>query len=268
MPATEVAPAGNAHAVCSVWWATPEDHAGLHRLLDDAERRRALRLASREDRVRYVTAHALVRLLLAARTGVPAADLRFDRTCHLCGGGHGKPRLVDARPGAAARPEGAARPVAFNLAHAGDRIVVAVADDHGLEIGVDVEPIPAPGAPVMATGGDGILTTTELATFREMPPNQRCRALATWWTRKEATLKATGDGLAIAPSAIAVTDPHERPRLTGGWGTARTGLRDDRYPVALHDLDAGPGYVGCVAAVGATSLEVTEHDAGPLVGAG
>ena len=235
-------------------------------LLDDTERRKLARLVRSEDRERYVTAHALVRLLLSARTGVPAATLQLDRTCDRCGGGHGKPRL----PGGAGAP---CAPVAFNLAHAGNRIVAAVADGPGLDVGVDVERIPAPGAPVL-DGSAALLTDDEVAVYRRLSPARRGRALAVWWTRKEAVLKATGDGLAVDPSTIEVTAPHVAPALLRGPSgddhheppeRARPDAPGHRPPIALRDLDAGPGYVGSVAVLGATSLEVTEHDAGPLL---
>jgi 4'-phosphopantetheinyl transferase len=261
--------AGGSRVACSVWWATPAATPALNGLLDTTERRRAMRLAGRGDRERYVTAHALVRLLLAARTGVPAADLRFDRTCRHCAGDHGKPRLVDAPTGSSTGP------VSFNLAHSGARIVVALVDGPDLEVGVDVERIPGPDDPAVATGADAILSATELAAFRRLKPAQRRRALAVWWTRKEAVLKATGDGLAVPPSTVEVTPPSAPPALAHRPppGDDRDPLLGAPYPgrpfagspLILGDLDPGAGYVGCVAALGATSLEVIEHDAGPLL---
>jgi 4'-phosphopantetheinyl transferase len=270
-PSRPTAGGGPGHVACSVWWATPTATAPLTGLLDTTERRRAIRLAGRGDRERYVTAHALVRLLLAARTGVPAADLRFDRTCRHCAGDHGKPRLVDART------ESSTGPVAFNLAHAGDRIVVALVDGPDLEVGIDVERIPGPDDPAVASGAATILSATELAAFRHLEPAQRGRALAVWWTRKEAVLKATGDGLAVPPSTVEVTPPFAPPALAHRpppgddrgplLGAPHPGRTLAGYPPVLGDLEPGAGYVGCVAALGATSIEVIEHDAGPLLSA-
>jgi 4'-phosphopantetheinyl transferase len=265
---------GTGHPSCSVWWATPREDPALADLLDDVERRRAARLARTADRWRYVTAHALVRLLLAARTGVPAAELRFERTCRRCGSTHhGKPRLANDLAGEAG-------PVPFSLARAGDRLAVAVSDQPGLEVGVDVERVPDPGDAVLAAVPE-VLTTTELATYRRLDGARRGHALAVWWARKEAVLKAVGHGLAVAPSTIAVTSPDEAPAVTrwsapvvGGIGLAggvRVSAVRDRavHPrVSMHDLEAAHGYVGCVAAVGALSLGVAERDASPLLGPG
>jgi 4'-phosphopantetheinyl transferase len=257
------------HASCSVWWATPREDAALADLLDDGEQRRAARLARTTDRWRYVTAHALVRLLLAARTGVPATELRFDRTCRRCGSAHhGKPRLADDLAVAAG-------PVPFSLARAGDHIAVAVSDQPGLEVGVDVERVPNRGDAVLAAAPE-VLTTTELATYRRLDGAWRGHALAVWWARKESVLKALGHGLAVAPSTIAVTAPDEAPAVTR-WlaptGDARVpAVRDRSVPprprVAMRDLEAAHGYVGCVAGVGVPSLGVAEFDAAPLLGTG
>lgn len=256
------------HATCVVWWATPIHAPDLIGFLDDTERRSAARLARTADRVRYVTAHALVRLLLADRTGEPAAQLRFDRTCRRCGGDHGKPRLAQARPGGRVA-------VSFNLAYAGDRIVVAVADgDH--DAGVDVERVPGPHAGVLGTADAGVLTARERSALQQLPSAGRCHALAVWWTRKEAVLKASGDGLAVPPSTVEVTPPDAAPAVTG-WVvtdlrhrasvvTSRGPAAWHRPPMALHDLDAGPGYVGCVAVCGAHTVDVIERDAGTLLG--
>lgn len=262
---------GPEHATCSVWWATPATSPALTAVLDPTERQQLTRIARVEDRARYVTAHAVVRLLLAERTGVPAADLRFERNCRRCGGGHGKPQLVDAERSARSRP------VAFNLAHAGDRIVVAIGDDHGVEVGVDVEAIPDQDDPVLAGAAHGLLTTSELAAYRGQAIGRRGHDFTRWWTRKESVLKATGEGLTVPLSAVEVTAPDAAPALVRRpppeeVGGSAPGASDAMWrlrmsPVSLHDLDAGPGYVGCVALLGASSVGVIERDADPLLGA-
>lgn len=259
------------HATCSVWWATPTTSPALTGVLDSTERQKLARLVRVEDRARYLTAHALVRLLLADRTGTPAADLRFERTCRRCGGDHGKPQFVAA--------DGCARsvPVGFNLAHAGDRVVVAVADDHGVEVGVDVEAIPGRDDAVLAGAGPGLLTASERAVYRGQAVDRRGYAFARWWTRKESLLKATGEGLTVPLSAVEVTAPDAPPALVRRpppeeAGGSAPGASDAMWrlrmsPVTLHDLEAGPGYVGCVSLLGASSVGVIERDADPLLGA-
>jgi 4'-phosphopantetheinyl transferase len=262
--------AGRSEATCSVWWATPTTSLALSALLDPTEHQKLARMAREEDRARYLTAHALVRLLLADRTGEPPGDLRFERTCRRCGGNHGKPRLADAQRSSRSDP------VAFNLAHAGDRVAVVVADDHGVEVGIDVEAIPDRDDPVLVGAVPDLLTLPELAAYRRQTAGRRGYALARSWTRKEAVLKSTGEGLTVAPSTVEVTAPDAAPALVrrpppegdesvSGASDAVWRLRG--MSVALHDLDAAPGYVGCVALLGASSVGVTERDADPLLGA-
>ncbi len=241
-------PDGRRSAACDVWWATPSDRTDLMQRLDDTEQRRAGRLRHAGDRHRFVTARSLLRLVLAERTGTPPSELRFDTTCLRCGRDHGKPRLIGHR--------GA---VSFSIAHAGRRVVVAVAD--GAAVGVDVEGIGARDGAELTAISDSILTPTELADYRRIAPSDRGRALAVWWTRKEAVLKATGDGLTVPMLEVAVTAPDEpaalrSPRGDGGGAAAM---------VTMRDLDPGERSVACLAAIDVSSLSVVERDGDELL---
>ena len=256
----EAAGAGRQGASCDVWWSVPTCDAGLLDLLDEAERHRAVRLACQKDRDRYVTAHALVRLLLAERSGEAPAQLRFDRTCRRCGApDHGKPRLIGPA-------------VPFSLAHAGDRVVVAVVGEPAaqLEVGVDVEQVVGPAdVPAMLTRD--VLTPAELAAYERLGEHERGHALAVWWTRKESVLKATGDGLAVPPAGVEVTPPWSPPALVRPVPrpASSRGRRRANVPVpaavALHELDAGADHVGCLAMLGVQTVWVSERDAGLLL---
>lgn len=85
-------------------------------VLDSAERARAGRLASPADAARYVRAHVAARELLAARTGVRPADVRWEV------GQHGKPGPVVGQR--------------WNLSRSGDHALVALAET---DVGVDVQ---------------------------------------------------------------------------------------------------------------------------------
>src|SRR6266545_3011680 len=83
-----------------VWWARPGDAApSLVDLLDDVERLRLARIVQDADRDRYLVAHALARLTVAAALAVDPGQVEFDRACIRCGAAHGKPRVRrPARP--------------------------------------------------------------------------------------------------------------------------------------------------------------------------
>lgn len=243
-------------AAAAVWWATTADRPGLGAVLDSTERTRLSTFRRAGDRDRYLTAHALVRLLLAPLVGSAPTALRFAASCPLCGQhGHGKPRLVDVGANST--------DVSFSLAHSGDRVVVAVAG--GGPVGVDVEQLVSRGPDQLDLLSRELLSSTEHMTYRALPVETRSDALTTWWTRKEAVVKATGHGLGIPPADISVTAP-DQPAGLVGWPTGRLRAVAGVGTVAvLRDLRAPSGYAGCVAVMDARSLEVTEHDADPLL---
>ncbi len=148
--------------------------------LSAAEHARAARFVFERDRRRYLAAHAGLRQLLAARTGVPAAALVFDE------GPFGKPSL--AHPSRCA----------FNMSHSEDVAVVALADADVGEIGVDVEMLRAMSdVSALARQNFSAAENDELSATAAQ---DQSLAFLLGWTRKEACLKAIGSGLSIAPN--------------------------------------------------------------------
>jgi 4'-phosphopantetheinyl transferase len=172
-------------------------------LLAPDELARMRRFAREEDRLRYLTAWSLVRQTLADLTGQRPQDLRFARTCTLCGhASHGKPRLVDSS-------------WEFSLSHAGDRVLLAVAENR--PVGVDVERADA-----------AIDNVAHLVLHPDDPPVTG-PDLVRIWVRKEAIAKVTGHGLA-------------RPMTSFPASPAPPGL-------TVHDLPDDDGYVAALATV-------------------
>jgi 4'-phosphopantetheinyl transferase len=182
--------------------------------LDDGELARAARLHRPHDRARFVTRHALLREVVGETTGVPPRDVRLAARCTTCGGAHGKPYV---------QGEGAPK---VSVSSSGD--LAAVALTTAGEVGVDVESVAAvarrPVADALAPG--------EAAAS--------ARALAVTWVRKEAVLKATGDGLVVPPSDLVVSAADQPARLLVWRGRPLPAVR-------LLDLRLPDGYVGCVA---------------------
>ena len=229
---------------CQVWWASSAvGRAELLALLDASERGRWSRFRRDQDRARYLAAHALARIVLAGHLGVAATELGLSSVCRHCGGtDHGKPRLA------------AGGGIEFSLSHSGGRVVLAVA--RGAAVGVDVERLDArrniPGLI------PAVLSAAEQPVVAALPEAARAAAVLRYWARKEALLKATGDGLAVAPAAITVTPPDAPPALVA-WAAA---------PLEAHlfDLTPGPGHVASLAVLG-PRLAVVEHDADGLLAA-
>src|SRR5687768_4340971 len=145
-------------------------------LLSDDERRRAERFVFERDRRRYTVARARLRQLLGERLGAAPESLR------LAYGRHGKPAL-------ARRP--AQRDLRFNVSHCGE--VAAYAFTEGREVGVDVEEVRLlPDADEVAMR---FFSQRERAAYLRLPASERPQGFFNCWTRKEAFVKAVGDGL-------------------------------------------------------------------------
>jgi 4'-phosphopantetheinyl transferase len=168
--------------VVGVWWATPVGpDPALFALLDDVEQARYDRLRRPADRDRYLTAHALARLVLGRTLGRHPGALRLHAECRQCGGPHGKPRLASAE-------------LELSLTHAGNRVGVAVAS---VPVGIDVEDLAQ--TRVDEALAAQVLPAADVERWLALPPERRAAALLRAWTRGEAVVKALGVGLEVDP---------------------------------------------------------------------
>ncbi len=175
-------------------WRVPLDQppdivARLWQTLAADERARAERFAFTPLRQRFIVARGALRDLLSRYTGEAP-----DRVA-LTYGAQGKPALV-ARAGRA--------DLHFNLSHSESLAVYAVTRAHA--VGVDVEHV----RPI--TDRDQIaqrfFAAREVAALRALPPERQLAGFFACWTRKEAYIKARGEGLALPLSQFAVAvDP-------------------------------------------------------------
>lgn len=228
-----------------MWWASLADARPEHvRLLDTDERGRRDRYLRDEDRDRFTIGVALTRLILSAALGLAPERVLLDRTCRDCGGPHGAPRL-----GTGTGPY-------VSVSHSGDRIAVAVSPDGPL--GVDVE---ATGKPLTEDLGRHVLTAAEQAELVRLPEPDRTGGLLAYWTRKEAVLKATGDGLRVPMTELTVSGPTAEPRLLA-W-PARPGLPER---ITLRLLEPGPGHIACLALVDQSHATLRQERAAALLG--
>src|SRR5262249_7275622 len=95
----------------------------------------------------------------------------------------------------------------FNMTHSGDLAVIAFTVHR--EIGVDVEQI-RPLADMQQIA-NRFFCTEEATEIMSAPQTERERAFFLCWTRKEAYIKATGDGLSAPLGSFRVTVQHDRP---------------------------------------------------------
>jgi 4'-phosphopantetheinyl transferase len=195
----------------------------LESLLSHDEHERALRFRFDTDRARYVVGRGVLRLLLGRYSGLDAACIGLEY------GRHQKPALAEGE-----------RPF-FNLAHAGT--IVLYVFSSCFPVGVDVE-LMQPELP-----GEGIaehfFSPLEVATLRSLPEQQRAGAFLACWTRKEAFVKARGDGLTLALDSFDVTLAPDEPAavLRTGWSA------DEHLRWKLLDLsDPASAQVAALAA--------------------
>jgi len=196
-----------------------EGLAARSALLSDGERQRAGRFRFERDRRRYIVARARLRELLAERIG------RNARAVQLVYGRNGKPAL--------ARPE-----LYFNVSHCEELAVFAFARSG--EIGVDVEAVRPLGDADELAGR--LFSPDENQVYAALARSERLLGFFNCWTRKEAFVKAHGEGLSMPLDRFAVTlAPGEAPKVLqisgvpgdGGW--------------RLHSFVPAAGYVAAVA---------------------
>jgi 4'-phosphopantetheinyl transferase len=212
----------------------PETLAGL---LTPDERARAGRFRFERDRSRYVVGRGLLRVLLSRYTGAEPAELRFTY------GRYDKPRLGGDGPW-------------FNVTHSGP--VALFAFSSTAEVGIDVE---RDGADLTRDLiAERFFSPAEVEALRSLPQPLQPHAFLAGWTRKEAFLKARGDGLSLALDSFDVAlAPGQTVEVL------RTAWSDDE-PAQWSLIDVSDPELGYIAAVaGRTRWSVTRHGVAAIV---
>jgi 4'-phosphopantetheinyl transferase len=208
---------------CHVWAVTLDALDDGHlRWLSSDEHARVARFRFDRDRRQHLASRALARAALSRYTGVDPAAWVFTT------GPHGKPQIEGPIVGAPA----------FNVAHAGELVVCAVA---GVDVGVDVEGLDIPDA--LALAGTAC-SPGERALLESLPPGERSAHFAALFTIKEAYLKARGVGMSIALDRIGVAlDPDRLTTIPdddpGRWQITRLALPGYQIATALAGSNIG-----------------------------
>jgi len=205
---------------------TPRGLLGGSETLSPDELVRARRYRLERDRRRFIAARVGLRHLLARYLGMDPASVRF------VSGEHGKPQLASA----------ASSWLRFSASHSESLAVFAVGRDR--EIGVDIERVREDVD--MEPVARRVLSIGERADVDELPPDARRRAFYRSWVRKEAVLKALGDGLAVEPHELDVTEDHVELLTRDGLAS----LPAQSTTWSLHDVDLSPGYFAALAIKG------------------
>lgn len=198
----------------------------LRSILSQEEIQRADRFRSPLHAGRFVAGRGTLRCLIASCLGENPRTLPLKTT------ERGKPFL--------ALQDCAGEPLHFNLAHAGPLALYAVT--RCAPVGIDVE------ARTRVRGMDQlaqrVFSSEEQGGLHALPPDLREEGFLLGWTRKEALLKATGQGIGGDLRSFDVSlDPGEPARLLH-WPTP------DGAGWTLTHLEPGRGYVGALAVLG------------------
>lgn len=201
--------------------------AMMENILDRFEKERAGRFIGSAEKKRFIDAHVAGRLILSRYLGLPPEDICYWH------GPHGKPEIDGPNPDG----------IAFNLSHSGSMVLLAVASHR--KIGVDVEKI-----------RDGIsflniarryFSPQDYSRISTLSPNKLAAEFFRVWTRKEACLKASGQGW--APSRATITESSVLPVI---------------------DIVPAPGYAGALAVDGGrvkiVTMETTLAEIAPDTG--
>ncbi|QDU59367.1 4'-phosphopantetheinyl transferase psf-1 [Planctomycetes bacterium Pan216] len=140
----------------------------------------------------FTRCRVALRHLLGQYLSVSPSDVRFEYA-------------VSRKPGLTGNSS-----LHFNLSHSGDFALIAVA--RVAPVGVDIERVRALTAQEMLE--NRIFSAAELDQLRRLPETQRRDGFFAGWTRKEALLKAHGDGLRTPLTSVEVClDPRRDPKI-------------------------------------------------------
>ncbi|MBU2581444.1 MAG: 4'-phosphopantetheinyl transferase superfamily protein [Alphaproteobacteria bacterium] len=124
----------------------------------------------------------------------------------------------------------------FNLTHSGE--VAAIAVCRTAEVGIDVEQV----RPVSEGLARRYFSSAETEGIADLPEAQRLAAFFRCWTRKEAFVKATGEGIRRGLHSFTVSvAPDEAARVLSIDGDNEAGRA-----YCLENFEAGEGYAGAV----------------------
>ncbi|MBW4698395.1 MAG: 4'-phosphopantetheinyl transferase superfamily protein [Aphanocapsa lilacina HA4352-LM1] len=199
----------------------------LTRVLSADETARARRYVFARDRDIFIARRAVLRMLLGRYLAVPPEGLVFRY------GPHGKPALQQSRYG---------QPIEFNLSYSHGLALFAFSADG--PVGIDVEyrrPVPT-----MEDIARHFFSRCEYAEIASAAPNLRQTIFFNAWTRKEAFLKATGEGLTGLEGVEVSCLPGEAARLF------KTGTDPSTHsPWVLREIHPAAGFTAALAYRGA-----------------
>lgn len=200
----------------------------LRQILSADEQARARRSYFEKDRKHFIVARGLLRIILSRYLDMEPSQL------HFCYNPNGKPSL-----GITSDEE----TLNFNVSHSCGLALYAVT--RGREVGIDLERIRADFACEQIA--ERFFSSQENAMLRALPAKRvKHKAFFNCWTRKEAYIKARGEGLSLPLDQFDVS-------LAPGGPAMLLNTREDPQEVSrwsLQELIPAPGFVATLAVEG------------------
>jgi 4'-phosphopantetheinyl transferase len=212
-------------------------------ILSPDERTRASRFHRASDRHYFIAGRAILRQILGAYLDADPKTLNFAYS------EKSKPALGEAHAGSN---------LTFNISHSGTIALLAFARSR--QLGVDVEQVRRDfdTAPIAAR----FFSQVEQEELATLPADQRNEAFFLCWTRKEAYIKATGEGLSLP---LRQFDVSLAPRAENVLLATRPDpLECSRW--SLRDIPVEAGYAAalCVSGTGWQLVQWSEESPEPI----
>ena len=199
----------------------------LYQVLSEEERSKAERMRIHEPRKHYVAARAILRHIIAAYMNEKPESLEFQY------GPNDKPALAG---------ELSHKGITFNMSHSHGTALFGVTLER--EVGVDIEKIRQDMSIIDLA--KRFFSTREYEELMSLTAEDQTLGFFNCWTRKEAYLKATGQGLKFPLDNFDVS-------LSPGKPAELLEHRTDPEQVsiwAISELDLGPAYAAALAVEG------------------
>lgn len=175
----------------------------LYATLSSDERLCAERFYFPQDTSHYIFSHGILRYVLGKYLFLSPEDIHFHYNRHA------KPYLSAAID---------RQVLSFNMSHSGQWVLIAVAQ--GREVGIDVEKIRIRDH--LHQIAEYFFSPQEYTALTAMPAEQRVEAFFTYWTRREAYLKALGVGISGVLDSVDLPVSDGKPVfLVAGEASAR-----------------------------------------------
>jgi 4'-phosphopantetheinyl transferase len=229
LPSSFQLASGEVHSWCASLDVSPETSARLYATLTPDERIRSARFQFERDQQRFIVARGALRDLLGRYLQIQPGKINFVYNAF------GKPDLG---------PEFANR-LKFNLSHSAGLALIAIAT--ASDVGVDLEYIRAQFD--CADIARRFLSTAEVDYLTALPSHLYAEAFFSCWTKKEAYLKACGDGLAIPLNSFSVPLASNPAHTALDFYVAPKDIAPPRR-WSLYTLRPAPGYAGALAIEG------------------